>query len=79
MEGKKRSDRPGYERPLLSGQTTGGEGTLVNFVRLSANGANGLALPSDCETCMEALIAHLRKNALRTDGPFVLRSGATSP
>jgi orotate phosphoribosyltransferase len=27
---------------------------------------------------MEALIAHLRKNALRTDGPFVLRSGAAS-
>jgi orotate phosphoribosyltransferase len=27
---------------------------------------------------MEALIDHLRKNALRTDGPFVLRSGATS-
>lgn len=27
---------------------------------------------------MEALIAHLRKHALRTNGPFVLRSGATS-
>ena len=27
---------------------------------------------------MEALIAHLRANALRTDGPFILRSGATS-
>jgi orotate phosphoribosyltransferase len=27
---------------------------------------------------MEALISHLRKNALRTDGPFILRSGATS-
>ena len=27
---------------------------------------------------MKALIEHLRRNALRTDGPFVLRSGATS-
>ena len=27
---------------------------------------------------MEALIAHLRQNALRTDGPFVLSSGAMS-
>jgi orotate phosphoribosyltransferase len=77
-ERNKRSDRPGYGRPLLSGQTTGGEGTLVNFVPLSAIEANGLALPIDSETSMEALIAHLQKNALKTDGPFVLRSGATS-
>jgi len=76
--GKTRSDRPGYGRPLLSGQTTGGEGTLVNFVPLSAFLDNCLALPIDCETCMEALIAHLRQNALRTDGPFVLSSGAKS-
>jgi len=27
---------------------------------------------------LEALIDHLRRNALRTDGPFVLRSGASS-
>ena len=27
---------------------------------------------------LEALIDHLRRNALRTDGPFVLRSGAAS-
>ncbi len=27
---------------------------------------------------MEKLIAHLKANALRTDGPFTLRSGATS-
>lgn len=27
---------------------------------------------------MKALIDHLRRNALRTDGPFVLRSGAVS-
>ncbi|HUP14592.1 MAG TPA: orotate phosphoribosyltransferase [Acidimicrobiia bacterium] len=50
----------------------------MNFVHLSAFLVHGLALPIECETRMEALIAHLRKNALRTDGPFVLRSGATS-
>jgi orotate phosphoribosyltransferase len=33
---------------------------------------------STVTTNIEALIDHLQKNSLRTDGPFVLRSGATS-
>lgn len=51
----------------------------MNFVHLSANPAQGLAPPDRTVTNdMDSLIEHLRRNALRTDGPFVLRSGAVS-
>lgn len=69
--------RPG---PRQLAKKARGDGRVISpaYTRPTTAGARYPMPEMDSPSPLAALLDHLRQNAVRTDGPFTLRSGATS-